>query len=124
MRETILIFNLTDKSTRLQIEKALFPLKLRLRYVSKENYNQPLGALAGLKELPLAEEPYIGEELPDTMFVFAFLPDAKLNQVLASLRRSGAGPFPYKAVLTPVNQFWTVPECFREIASEHEAMNS
>ena len=54
MRETILIFNLTDKSTRLQIEKALFPLKLRLRYISKENYNQPLGALAGLKELPLS----------------------------------------------------------------------
>lgn len=124
MKETILLFNLPDKKSRLAIEKALFPLKVCLRAVSKENYNQPLGVLAGIKEIPAAEGTFYGEELPGTMFVFAFLTDTKLNQVLAALRKSGAGPFPYKAVLTPTNQFWTAHECFREIAREHETMTS
>lgn len=123
MKETILIFNLPDKTARIAIEKALLPLKIRLRVVTKENYNQPIGVLAGIKEISPAEGTFSGEELPDTMFVFAFLSDAKLNQVLAALRKSGVGPFPYKAILTPTNQFWTAHECFKEIAEEHKAMH-
>lgn len=123
MKETILLFHVPDKEQRLKIEKALFPLRVRLRYVKPEDYNQPLGVLAGIKELPSAEGAYTGQELPDTMFVFAFFSDSRLNQVLAALRKSGAGPFPYKAVLTPTNQFWTAFECFNEIRQEHEAMN-
>ena len=123
MKETILLFHVPDKEQRLKIEKALFPLRVRLRYIKPEDYNQPLGTLAGIKELPPAEDAYTGPDLPDTMFVFAFFSDGRLNQVLAALRKSGAGPFPYKAVLTPTNQFWTAFECFNEIRQEHEAMN-
>lgn len=122
MKETILLFHVPDRERRLKIEMALFPLKVRLRYIQPEDYNQPLGSLAGLKEIPAAEGTYTGSDLPDTMLVFAFLSDNRLNQVLAALRRSGAGPLPYKAVLTPTNQSWTAPECFAEIRKEHEAM--
>ena len=72
MKETILLFHAPAKEQRLKIEMALFPLKVRLRYIKLEDYNQPLGALAGLQEVPPVEEPYIGEDIPDTMFVFAF----------------------------------------------------
>ena len=92
------------------MELALFPLKLRLRYIPKDQYNQPLGALAGLGDVPPCEACYEGEELPDTMLVFAGLSDARLNQVLLALRRSKSRTFPYKAILTPTNQFWTAPE--------------
>ncbi len=119
MNETILLFNPQDKHTQFKIQKALLPLKVRLHIISKEQYNQPLGVLAGLKELQPAEGIFTGNELPDTMFVFAFLSDTKLNQVLQALRKSGAGSFPYKAILTPTNQFWTAHECFKEIAEEH-----
>lgn len=123
MKETILLFHVPDKERRLKIEMALFPLKVRLRYVRPEDYSQPLGVLAGLKDLPPAEAAYTGGELPDTMLVFAFFSDNRLNQVLSALRRCGAGPLPYKAVLTPTNQHWTAAECFAEIRREHEAMN-
>lgn len=123
MKETILLFHVPDRERRLKIEMALFPLKVRLRCIQPEEYNQPLGLLAGLKELPSAEGSYSGGDLPDTMLVFAFFSDSRLNQVLAALRKSGAGPLPYKAVLTPTNQFWTAPECFAEIRKEHEAMH-
>ena len=88
MKETILLFNLTNKQTRRKVELALFPLKLRLRYIPKDQYSQPLGALAGLGDVPPCEARYEGEELPDTMLVFAGLSDARLNQVLSALRRS------------------------------------
>ncbi|MGC4020301.1 MAG: DUF3783 domain-containing protein [Muricomes sp.] len=123
MKETILLFHIPDKQTRLKLEMALFPLRVRVKYVQQEEYHQPLGVLAGIKDAIPAEGTYNGEELPDTMIVFAFFDDNRLNQALAALRKSGAGAFPYKAVLTPTNQFWTAHECFAEIKEEHEAMN-
>ena len=122
MKETILLFHVPDKDTLLKIEMALFPLHVRLRRVAKEDYNQPLGALAGIKDIPKLSESYEGEELNDTLFVFAFFTDARLNQALAALRKSGAGPFPYKAILTPTNQTWNAMQCFLEIKEEREAI--
>lgn len=123
MKETILLFNPPERETLLKIEMALFPLRVRLKKVSPEQYNQPLGVLAGVKDMPPAEGVYTGGELPGTLFVFCFLEGNRLDQALAALRRCGAGPFPYKAVLTPTNSRWTAPDCFEEIRREHEAMH-
>ena len=123
MKETILLFNPPERETLLKIEMALFPLRVRLKKVSPEQYNQPLGVLAGIKDMAPAEGAYTGGELPGTLFVFCFLEGNRLDQALAALRRCGAGPFPYKAVLTPTNSRWTAPDCFEEIRREHEAMH-
>ena len=123
MKETILLFNLPEKDKLLKLEMALFPLRVRLKRISHENYNQPLGVLAGTKDMPPADGTYDGPELPDSMLVFCFLDDNRLNQALAALRKCGAGPFPYKAILTPTNSEWTAPDCFAEIKKEHEAMH-
>ncbi len=123
MKETILLFNAPDKEKLLKIEMALFPLRLRLKRIQKEDYNQPLGFLAGMKDIAPAEGTFSGDELPGTMFVFCFLSDSRLNQALAALRRCGAGPFPYKAILTPTNSTWTAPDCFAELKKEHEALH-
>ena len=123
MKETILLFNPPAKEELLKIETALFPLRIRLKKVTREDYNQPLGVLAGLKDMKPAEGVFEGEELPDTMFIFCFLSDSRLNQALAALRKCGAGPFPYKAILTPTNSTWTAPDCFSEIRLEHETLH-
>ena len=123
MKETILLFNANNKAVNLKIQKALFPLKIRLKKVDKKDYNQPLGYLAGINKITPVEGNDNGTELEDMMIIFAFLSDAKLNQVLASLRKCGAGPFPYKAILTPTNQFWNARQCFEEVKKEHEAMH-
>lgn len=122
MKECILLFQPPGKKS-FKIEAALMPLHIRIRKITKENYNQPLGALAGDKDVPIVDGVYEGDELPDTMFVFCGLTDARLNQVLLALRKSGAGPFPYKAILTPTNKTWTAPDCFSEIKKEHELMH-
>ena len=123
MKETILLFNPPAKEELLKIETALFPLRIRLTKVTREDYTQPLGVLAGLKDMEPAEGVFEGEELPDTMFIFCFLSDSRLNQALAALRKCGAGPFPYKAILTPTNSTWTAPDCFSEIRLEHETLH-
>ena len=124
MKETILLFQITDKQTRLKVEMALFPLRVRIRYIEQEELNQPLGALAKIKEIPPKDGLYSGEPLPDSMIVFCGFDDKKLNQALLSLRKCGAGPFPYKAILTPTNQHWTPTECFLELKREHEYMRA
>lgn len=123
MKETLLLFNPPEKADLLKIEMSLFPLHIRLKKVGKEDYSQPLGVLAGLKDISPSEEQYDGPELPGTMFVFCFLSDSRLNQALTALRKCGAGPFPYKAILTPTNSTWTAPDCFAEIRKEHEALH-
>ena len=134
MKETILLFNIQDRQKALKIEMALFPLHVRLRRIKPEDYGHTLGYLAGLKSAETngadtktpKNAPNSSATLPELdseMIVFAFFEDSRLNQALAALRKSGAGPLPYKAILTPTNQNWTPAECFEEIRREHEAMN-
>lgn len=122
MKETILLFNAPEREKLLKIEMALFPLHIRLKKVLPKDYSQPLGVLAGMKDMEPVPGEYSGPELPGTMFVFCFLSENRLNQALAALRKCGAGPFPYKAILTPTNSAWTAPDCFAEIRREHEAL--
>ena len=51
MKETILLFNPPEKDRLLKLEMALFPLRVRLKKVAPSEYNQPLGVLAGIKEM-------------------------------------------------------------------------
>lgn len=120
----VLLFCAPKRDELLKMEKALFPLKIRLKKIEKKDYNQPLGALAGVRDIPRVSGEYTGEELSDTLLVFAGMSRSRLDQVLAALRRCGAGPFPYKAVLTDTNQYWNAVDCFEEIRKEHEAMHS
>ena len=62
MKETILLFNPPEKEKLLKIEMALFPLHVRLKKVKPDQYCQPLGVLAGIKDMVPAEGTYEGGE--------------------------------------------------------------
>ncbi|URW88928.1 hypothetical protein M5E84_15105 [[Ruminococcus] torques] len=68
----ILLFNPPAKEQLLKIRSALLPLHIRIQLIKPEQYNQPLGYLAGMKDISPVEENYAGEELPDTMFSLLF----------------------------------------------------
>lgn len=91
MKEMILLFNPPAKEQLLKIRSALLPLHIRIQLIKPEQYNQPLGYLAGMKDISPVEGNYAGEELPVTMFLFSSLSSSRLDQVLAALRKSGAG---------------------------------
>ena len=110
MNETLLLFHAPSRPELLKIQRALLPLHIRLRCISQKDYLQPLGFLAG-------------EELSAPLFLFCFFQNNRLDQALAALRRCGAGPFPYKAILTPTNCEWNALTCFNEVKKEHEQMH-
>ena len=49
MKEMILLFNPPAKEQLLKIRSALLPLHIRIQLIKPEQYNQPLGYLAGMK---------------------------------------------------------------------------
>ena len=112
--------------------RALFPLRMKVKEISPEDYAKPMGYLAGMKEfLPDAEESSLGtvsaekqdcvEDFIGEMLVMAGLVGSRVDQVLRAIRKSGIS-VPYKAVLTASNQSWNAYELFAEIKKEHELM--
>ena len=91
MKETILLYHIADQDRLHAIQRALLPLGMRIRMVQKEEYLQPVGFLAGVKEIQSGTEQYEGEELEKEMMVMAGLSSGRIDAVLMALRRSGAG---------------------------------
>lgn len=60
------------------------------------------------------------QTLPSCLVLCGFR-DKRLDKVLFELRRADI-PIDYKAVLTPSNQEWTVPELMKELQRERQAM--
>lgn len=123
MRETVLLFHFSDREKRNKVVRALFPLQLKIKEVEKREYLQPIGYLAGSKEISPAVEEYEGEELEGEMLVMAGISGTKMDLILTALRKSGVGNIPYKASMTPTNQYWTPVQLFKEIKEEHEKMH-
>ena len=55
MKEMILLFNPPAKEQLLKIRSALLPLHIRIQLIKPEQYNQPLGYLAGMKDISPVE---------------------------------------------------------------------
>lgn len=62
-----------------------------------------------------------GAQIPSSLLVLCGLRDKRLDKVLFELRRADI-PIDYKAILTPSNQEWTVPELMKELQRERQAM--
>lgn len=65
--------------------------------------------------------PALDAQTPPSCLVLCGLRDKRLDKVLFELRRADI-PIDYKAVLTPSNQEWTVPELMKELQRERQAM--
>ena len=50
MKETVLLYGFKDQERLKKVKRALLPLGLRMRTVGPEEYFQPVGYLAGVKE--------------------------------------------------------------------------
>lgn len=73
MKETVLLYGFKDQERLKKVKRALLPLGLRMRTVGPEEYFQPVGYLAGVKEVPPAENDRPGTEFDCEMMVMAGL---------------------------------------------------
>ncbi len=119
---TVLLFNFTDKSRLDKILRAALLMKIRIKKVSREDYLQPMGYLAGKKDIAPFEGKYDGPELEDEMLLMADMTNSQIDGLLQIFRKTGIS-IKLKAVLTENNQHWHALELFKELKSENEALS-
>ena len=120
--EVVLMYHLEgDRGRKL---KTIFVQNgLRIRQISREEYNQPIGALTGIKEIPRVEEVYDGDELAEEMLVFRGVYGKRLDLLLAQMRKNKVA-VNLKAILTEHNVGWSGLQLYEELKKEHEQMHS
>ena len=111
MKPTILLINFQDQQKLRKLKMALLPFKLRIKTIEPQNYSQPIGYLAGVKEIPQ-------EQMEKEMLILAGITGNLFDQVLYTLRKAGT-PVDYKAVLTEHNQNWNCMQLYKELEKEH-----
>ena len=122
MKSTILLINFKDQQKLRKLKMALLPFKIRLKTVEPQDYCQPVGYLAGVKEISKAEIPTAlipQEQMEKEMLVIAGITGNLFDQVLFTLRKAGT-PVDYKAVLTEHNQNWSCIQLYKELEKEHK----
>ena len=122
MKESAMLYNVPDMIKRARLQFALSSIGLPCKWIDRKDYLKPLGQLAGETLFFTTDQEYEGPELSDTMLVLAGLSSERIDAVLRVLRECGAGPLPYKAVLTATNRYWTSLMLFEELKKEHRAM--
>ena len=142
--EKLLLIHST-KEIQLQVKNVASRLKLALDIIPEEYCGCRLKELAAGKyaqnpsdtvasDSTVAEDtipsgnaategtvPAPAAQTPPGCLVLCGLRDKRLDKVLFELRRADI-PIDYKAVLTPSNQEWTVPELMKELQRERQAV--
>ncbi len=121
MREIALFYNFSDDRLR-KIKFALLPLKITVKGIEKEDFNQPVGYLAGIKECLPNDEAFDGAGFEDEMLVMHNFTGKSMEQMLRVLVKHGVGRIPLKAVVTPTNKDWDSVTLYKAVKADHEEM--
>lgn len=104
-----------------QVKDGITAFKIRLKTVENQDYSQPIGYLAGVKEISQVQIPSAlipQEQMEKEMLILAGITGNLFDQVLYTLRKAGT-PVDYKAVLTEHNQNWNCMQLYKELEKEH-----
>ena len=118
MAQVILTFGLGKDKSR-AVRSIAQKNRIQIKEISRKDYNQKLGALAGIQGFAKEKAIYNGPDFPLEMIVFSGIDSAQIDTFLADYKHTGAQPVPLKAIITPQNIFWTVEALFKELWKEH-----
>lgn len=116
--QIILTFGLEKNKLR-AVRNAAQKSNIYIKEISRRDYGQKLGTLAGIDGFSKEKNFYNGPDFPLEMMVFSGIDSAQLDTFLADYKQTGSDPVPLKAVLTPHNLFWTADKLFQELWDEH-----
>ena len=118
MAQIILTFGLGKEKIKV-VRSIAQKNRIQIKEISRKDYNQKLGALAGIQGFAKEKVIYNGPDFPLEMIVFSGIDSAQIDTFLAVYKQTGAQPVPLKAIITPQNIFWTVETLFKELWKEH-----
>ena len=113
MAQIILTFGLGKEKIKV-VRSIAQKNRIQIKEISRKDYNQKLGALAGIQGFAKEKVIYNGPDFPLEMIVFS-----GIDSFLADYKQTGAQTVPLKAIITPQNIFWTVETLFKELWKEH-----
>lgn len=118
MAQIILTFGLGKEKIKV-VRSIAQKNRIQIKEISRKDYNQKLGALAGIQGFAKEKVIYNGPDFPLEMIVFSGIDSAQIDSFLADHKQTGAQTVPLKAIITPQNIFWTVEALFKELWKEH-----
>ncbi len=121
MLRTVLAYNFTAERLQL-LRMAALLAKAQVKNVAREDMLQPVGFLAGVKDVAPVSEKYAGEEGAQEMILLCGFDRPALDKLLVAIKKSKLQKIELKAMLTPHNVTWSGVELLKEIAEEHEYM--
>ena len=83
MKPTILLINFQDQQKLRKLKMALLPFKLRIKTIEPQDYSQPIGYLAGVKEISQVQIP--SALIPQEQMEKEMLILAGIRQIVLSL---------------------------------------
>ena len=110
MHPVILFYNLENSKGR-TLKMLCLRLKIKIRIITKEQYNQTLGALAGI------------DGFTDEMLVFKGFDNALLDRFLVEFKKLHLTRIGLKAVLTEHNINWDSIALHEELLAEDKKMH-
>lgn len=120
--EMALLYNFDQTEKGRKVKFALIQMGIRIKNVSKEQFNQPIGGLCGLKEYPLLEEEYNGDGFTEEMLVMKGMGTRRIDELILKLRKNKVEKIQLKAIITPSNQGWDSVKLFEELKKENKEM--
>lgn len=91
MKPTILLINFQDQQKLRKLKMALLPFKIRLKTVETQDYSQPIGYLAGVKEVSQVDSIISADTSGadgEEMRILAGITGNLFDQVLYTLRKA------------------------------------
>lgn len=118
----VYFYNLNSAKGR-QIRMLCLKLGLKIRVVEKAQYEEAIGAIAGVPGYVLTESTYSGEGFNDEMLILKGFSEGMLDSFLHGFRKMKIQPVDLKAILTEANCGWNSIELHDELIREHENMH-
>lgn len=118
MAQIILTFGLGKEKSR-AIRSVAQKNGIYIKEISRKDYSQKLGTLAGIEGFSKEKINYDGPDFPLEMIVFSGIDSAQMDTFLADYKKTGVQPIPLKAIITPHNIFWSADTLFKELWKEH-----
>lgn len=119
----VLLYNLNNTEKERKIKFVLIRMGIKIRTVSKSDYLQPIGVLAGIPTIKPIEELYTEDGFSDEMLVMKGFSEPLLDQMLIRFRKENIQKINLKAVITTTNQTWNSLELYKELKKEHELLS-
>lgn len=120
--EIIIFYGFKKDENFDKIIEVLKQIRVRVKILKNEDYNEKLGYLLGAKGFNKSSE-ILEDFCENELMIFQNIKGKRLDFVLDKLRENNCEIPKYKAIVTPFNIHWTLKKLYEQMKKEHGALS-